>query len=230
MYNVVTINTIKPEEVSQELSLPLDHVKAYLFNYDIYKKYPIRDLTFQEIEFVKAIKDIKTMTESEIRNILDEYGISLEDLKEDQLLMEKKISRFLNEDEYTLTRKYQHFILEPAIVYGNIEAPITRPLDMGNIVTLLSNVALGLTTQGHAIDPKVQIAALSKIADIYTASKVLSLNTGDVITSDDLNDLSPKELTKLIDHVKTNKSLQDEEVIATKKPQVETLKEFILFD
>ncbi len=236
MYDVVTISTIKIEDVINDLELPLDHVKTYIYNYDVYKKYPIRDLTFQEIEFVNAIKQVKLMSEIEIRNILDEYELKVADLKKDQLLLERKISRFINEKEYQLTRKYQHFILEPAILHGNFEAPITRPLDMGNIVTLLSNIALGLTTQGQVLDPKIQISALSKIADIYTTSKVLSLSTGEIISSEDLTDLSPKELTRLINHVKSNNKESTEkpneetkEPMVVKKETSESLKEFILF-
>lgn len=222
MYNVVTINTIKYEEVSKDLNLSLDHVKSYFSNYDIYKKYPIRDLTFQEQELISAIKKVKMMSDNEVMSVLEEYEIKMEDLGKDQLLMERKISRYNNEIEYSISRKYQHFILEPAILYGNFEAPITRALDMENIVTLLSNIALGITTQGIVTDPKVQIAALSKIADIYATSKVLSMNSSDIISSEDLNDLSPKELTKLINHVKKNKIIDstEKEPIKTKDSNI----------
>lgn len=215
MYEVVTIETIKPDLVSKELNISIDHVKNYISNYDIYKKYPIRDLTFQEQEFIRAIRKVKTMSDNEIMSLLEKFQIKVSDLHSDQLYLEKKISNFNDESQYAITRKYQHFILEPAILYSNFEAPITRAFDMENIVVLLSNIAMGITTQGHPLDPKVQIAALSKIADIYTTSKVLTMNTEDAITSEDLNDLSPKELTKLINHVKTNKKSEEPEKVVS---------------
>lgn len=215
MYEVVTIETIKPDLVSKELNISIDHVKNYISNYDIYKKYPIRDLTFQEQEFIRAIRKVKTMSDNEIMSLLEKFQIKVSDLHGDQLYLEKKISNFNDESQYAITRKYQHFILEPAILYNNFEAPITRAFDMENIVVLLSNIAMGITSQGHPLDPKVQIAALSKIADIYTTSKVLTMNTEDAITSEDLNDLSPKELTKLINHVKTNKKSEEPEKVVS---------------
>lgn len=228
MYEIVTLGTIKIEEVARDLTLPLEHVKSYFSKYDLYKKYPIRDLTFQEEQFVDAIKDVKLMGEQELKTIIDEYEINLKDLEKDQLLIEKKLSKFTDEEAYKITRKYQHFILEPAIIYGNKEAPLTRPLDMESVITMLSNIAMGLTTQKIELDPKVKVSALAKIADIYTASKALSIGNPDVITNEDLNELSPKELTKLIAHVKTKTS--KEEVVETKKEKVETPTEHILFD
>ena len=209
MYSIVTAETVKIEEISKDLNLPVDHVKTYFSNYDVYKKFPIRDLTFQEQELISAIRKIKTMEESELIKLLEEHNITIKDLEKDQLLMERRLARYNDDYSYSLTRKYQHFILEPAILHGNVEAPLTRPLDMENIVTMLSNIAMGLTTQGYPIDPKVQISALSKIADIYTTSKVLTMNSKGLVNAGDLRELSPKELTRLIKHIQTNKDLDE---------------------
>lgn len=226
MYDVVTISSIKPEEVSVELNISLEHVKSYLSNYDLYKKYPIRDLTYEEIEFVKAIRQVKEMSDNDIKRILDENHLTLDDLAKDQLAVERVLSGFMNDSSYKITRKYQHFLIEPALLYRNLEAPLTKPLDMGNVLTLLSNMAVGLSDQLIGVKDEVKLKALSKIADIYTASKVLSLNTNEVITSEDLTDLSPKDLTRLINHVKTSKVEESKvEVNITQNPQ-----ELYLFD
>lgn len=229
MYEVVTLGTIKINEVSKELNIPIEHIKVYFDNYDLYKKFPLRDLTFQEIELISAIKKVKLLPEEEVIKLINQYDIDPKQLHEDQLLLERKMSRFTDDYSYSLLRKYQHFILEPAILHGNYEAPLTRPLGLENIITLLSNVAMGLTSQGNPLDPKTQISALGKIADIYTANKLINMNPNEVLTPDIIADLSPKELTKLIQFVKTNKKMDEEEPEKPKKESLNILKEFILF-
>lgn len=204
MYNVITTSSVDINEVSIDLNLPLGHVKEYFSNYELYKKYPIRDLTFEEEQLVRAIKDVKVMTDHQLKAIIEENNIDLKELENDQLLIERKLARYEDNDKYSLTRKYQHFILEPAVLYNNFSAPVTKPLDMNDVMVLLSNIALGLSNQQEETDSKVKITALSKIADIYTSAKMLD-TASKTITAEDLADLSPKQLSKIIDFVKVNK-------------------------
>lgn len=204
MYNVINITSIDINEVSADLNLPLGHVKEYFSNYELYKKFPIRDLTFEEEQLVRAIKDVKVMTDHQLKAIIEENNINITELESDQLLIERKLARYENNDKYILTRKYQHFILEPAVLHNNFSAPVTKPLDMNDVMVLLSNIALGLSNQQEETDSKVKITALSKIADIYTSAKMLDTTTK-TITAEDLAELSPKQLSKIIDFVKVNK-------------------------
>lgn len=204
MYDVVDTSSLNYEEVSFDLNLPLKHVKEYFLNYDLYKKYPIRDLTFEEEQLVRAIKDVKIMTDLQLKTIIEDNNIDVKDLEMDQLLIEKKLARYDDQNKYLLTRKYQHFILEPAVLFNNFSAPITKPLDMNDVMVLLSNIALGLSNQQEDTDPKIKISALSKIADIYTSAKMIEISSKS-IEPEDLIDLSPKQLSKIIDFVKVNK-------------------------
>lgn len=204
MYDVVDTSSLNYEEVSFDLNLPLKHVKEYFLNYDLYKKYPIRDLTFEEEQLVRAIKDVKIMTDLQLKTIIEDNNIDVKDLEMDQLLIEKKLARYDDQNKYLLTRKYQHFILEPAVLFNNFSAPITKPLDMNDVMVLLSNIALGLSNQQDDTDPKIKISALSKIADIYTSAKMIEISSKS-IEPEDLIDLSPKQLSKIIDFVKVNK-------------------------
>lgn len=206
MYNVITTSSVDVNEVSTDLNLPLGHCKEYFANYEIYKKYPIRDLTFEEEQLVQAIKDVKVMTDHQLKAIIEENNIDLKELENDQLLIERKLSKYEDDEKYNLTRKYQHFILEPAIVHNNFSAPATKPLDMNDVMVILSNIALGLSNQQEETDSKVKISALSKIADIYTSAKMLD-TTSKTITAEDMKDLSPKQLSKIIDFVKENKDV-----------------------
>lgn len=204
MYDVVDTSSLNYEEVSFDLNLPLKHVKEYFLNYDLYKKYPIRDLTFEEEQLVRAIKDVKIMTDLQLKTIIEDNNIDVKDLEMDQLLIEKKLARYDDQNKYLLTRKYQHFILEPAVLFNNFSAPITKPLDMNDVMVLLSNIALGLSNQQEDTDSKIKISALSKIADIYTSAKMIEISSKS-IEPEDLIDLSPKQLSKIIDFVKVNK-------------------------
>jgi hypothetical protein len=204
MYDVVTIGNLDYEKVSVDLNLPITHVREYFLNYDLYKKYPIRDLTFEEEQLVRAIKDVKIMTDLQLKTIIEDNDINIKELEKDQLLIERKLARYDDQNKYALTRKYQHFILEPAVLFNNFSAPITKPLDMNDVMVLLSNIALGLSNQQEDTDSKVKITALSKIADIYTSAKMIEISKKS-IDPEDLIDLSPKQLSKIIDFVKINK-------------------------
>jgi hypothetical protein len=210
MYQAMLLDSIQYEEVSKDLNLPIDHVKQYFFNYAIYKNFPIRDLTFEEDNLVKAIQQVKIMSDAQLKYAIQEHSIDLNDLSKDQLLIERKISRYDNEERYAITRKYQKFILEPAVLYGNNEAPLTKPLTMNDVMLLLSHIAMGVSKKNEDIDSRTRIAALSKIADIYATSKMLS-NQNQAIDANDLVNLSPTELTKIIDFIKTNQSIPIQE-------------------
>lgn len=197
MYDVVTLQTIDYTTMSSELQLPIEHIRVYFSNYALYKNFPIRTLTFEEENLVKAIKQIKLMTDAQLRNLIEEYEIDLTEISKDNLLIERKVARYEDEERYIITRKYQHFILEPAVLYGNVEAPLTKPLTLNEIVVLMSNMAIGLSKNNEAIDPKVRLSALSKIADIYATSKILE-NSNQSIDEEVIEDMSPAQLNELI--------------------------------
>lgn len=222
MYDVVAYNAINYEDASRDLNLNLDHVRSYFMNYDLYKTYPIRDLTFEEEKLVKAISQVKIMSDSQLTHIINEYNIKIEDMVHDPLLIERKIARYDDEVAYSITRKYQHFILEPAVLYGNIEAPLTRPLSMDEILISLSNIGVGKSRKGEPIDARTRISALTKVADIYISTKILTQKSGG-IDDNVKEDLSPEELTNLIDFIKSNHAIPGNEVNlqnATKPPTI----------
>jgi hypothetical protein len=218
MYHAMTLDLIKHDEMAKDLNLPIEHISQYFSNYTLYKNFPIRDLTFEEENLVKAIQQVKIMTDAQLKYAIQEYSIDLNLLKDDQLLIERKISKYDNEERYLITRKYQKFILEPAVLYGNTEAPLTKSLSMNDVMLLLSHIAMGVSKNKEEIDARTRIAALSKIADIYATSKMLQNQSQDIDPTM-LTNLSPTELTKIIDFIKTNQSIpmQNKEDIKIEK-------------
>jgi len=221
MYDVVSIDTLKFDVVANELNLPIDHVKAYFSNFGLYKCYPIRDLTFEEDSLVKAINEVKIMTDIQLKEIIANNNIDIQGLADDQLLIERAMANYTNEERYMITRKYQRFILEPAVLYSNTDAPLTKPLTMDDIVVQLSNIAIGNSKHKEIIDARTRIAALSKISDIYTTTKMLIQNDQSVEQSD-LVDIGPEELTRLIDFIQENHKLP--EVVVEEKIKKEVKK------
>ena len=82
----------------------------------------------------------------------------------------ENLTTILNEceldEQYRITRLYQHFILMPAILYGNVDAPLTKPLTMTDIVTQLSNIAIGVTGKNEVVDAKTKIAAMLRHEEV----------------------------------------------------------------
>jgi len=221
MYDVVSMDVLVYEDVARDLNLSIDHVKAYFGNYGLYKCYPIRDLTFEEDNLVKAINEVKIMTDLQLQDVISRNNIDIDGLDDDQLLIERSIANYVDEDRYIITRKYQHFILEPAILYSNMGAPMTRALTMEEIVIELSNIAVGNSKFKEEIDARTRISALGKISDIYTTTKML-LQNDQPITKSDLEDIGPAELTKLIDFIQKNNDMP--EAVVEEKIKKEVMK------
>lgn len=222
----LTVNDINHEEVSRDLDLPITHVKAYFDNYALYKSFPIRTLTFDEENLAKAIKSVSIMTNVQIKSIIDDKNINIADLKKDPLLVERSIANYVDEERYNITVKYLKFILEPAVLYGNFEAPLTKPLSMEEVVVLLSNMAVGISKTSHLIDPRVQLSALSKIADIYSTTRILNETNKSTLDEDRLNQLTPAQLNEIVTmveqpHLRTalDKLNENREKEAIKKKQ-----------
>ena len=221
MYDVITLETLETvdyEDIAKELKLQVDHVKSYFINYPLYKNFPIKDLTYDEINLVKAINKVKLMTDVQLKTIIIDNQIDISKIHDDQLLIEKHVANYHDEEKYKITRKYQHFVLEPAILHGNFDAPITKPLSMEDILIQMSNIAIGVSGKGEIIDAKTKISAMSKISDIYIAHKMLSQGK-EPIDEDIYEDMSPSDITKLIDYMKKNNNEMPQDETIIKKPK-----------
>lgn len=209
-YHVISHTDIEYIEIANDLNIPLEHVEIYFDNYHIFKAYPIRTLTFEEENLINTINQVKTMTDHQLKQLIQENRINTMNTVTDPLHVERMISRFYDEDRYSLVRKYQKYILEPAMLYGNFTAPLTKPLSMQEIAIHISNMAMGITKDGNDLDPKTRLSALSKLADMYATDRLIS-NQEKTIDPTLFDDVSPDQLTLIIDNVMKK----------TKKPQIE---------
>lgn len=199
-YHVIAHESIKYDEMARELGISLEHVSIYFDNYHIYKTFPVRTLTFEEESFVKTIQELKVASDYQLKSLINENRIDMSRTLDDSLHVERIVSRYNDEERYAMTRKYQKYILEPAILHGNFTTPLTVPLSMQEIATLISNMALGIVSDGGEVDNKTRLSALSKLADMYATDRLIT-NQEKTIDPLIFDNMTPDQLSKIINAV-----------------------------
>lgn len=186
------------EQIAMELNVDYDYVEKYFEFYRIVYTMPIKSLSYQEKLFVAAIKYIQTLSMDEIKLLLDAHNISEDDLNRDPLLLERKVSGYLDETSYSKTIKYSKFGIECALMFDNSESPQLAQLTYDEQTIILTNIALGRSLGKHGAKPSDRIAAI----DMLNKRPIPVL---EYTPSDDIDNLSIEEMRKIVNIKEKNK-------------------------
>ena len=125
---------------------------------------------------------------------LEAFGFSEDDLEEEPLILEKTLSGFTDESHYRTLMKYSKFILEPALLYDNLQSPMMDRLTLEQEVMLLTNIALGRGFNGVPVSAKDRMAAL----DMLTHKPIVSASSA---SRDEMKSLSIHEMRAALEMV-----------------------------
>lgn len=196
--------------IGRDLALSTDHVRLYFEYYDIFKTNPIRDLNSREIYFVQLMKEVKYYPATILEAKLRDYGISNEEYLTNPSILLKHLAN-LTEHEYTTLAKYYNYLIEPAINYGNVRAPILRPINHSDMILILSNIAAGISTvSNEQITANTKVSAISKLLDIYENHKDSVKDKSKEITEEirqSASNMSPEQLKLVMEMASSGKPL-----------------------
>lgn len=220
------------EIIAKEMQLEIDAVTLYFNQYDMLKRYPIRDLTYTELSFAKALERLQTKTNGQIQILLADYAISLPDYQKDMSLLPRAMAHFNDDKSFKLLMKYQDILLQPYLLYGNATASMLSIIDKQGLALLLTNLAAGVpmnpTEQISASD---RLAATQKIIDILDTKRTFNekmIADEKKVATDTGNDLrailskTPLSELKTIRKVIQEQPAAAAEIVAKAKPELLT--------
>lgn len=195
--NTVQQNIVSTNIMAKELGMTETEIESYYRNYYINRTLPIRDLTPNEMKLVKWYNEIKFANRTEQLALCAKHGINTVDFMNDIWLLPKALMQ-MPDEEYAVAMRYAGLLLEPYINYGNYRAPRLTPLTKEEIAMLLSNIAVGITIlPDDQITTRISMEAMDRLLVLY---ENLPRETSGKMT-EQLKNLSPKQLEQLINHV-----------------------------
>lgn len=207
------------EQIASDLKIDKASVELYFSEYDLLKRYPIRDLTFTELSFAKALERLQTKTNGQIQIMLSDFGISLNDYKADMAVLPKAMAHFDNEQDYLIMTKYQDILLQPYLLYGNQTASMLSVITKQGLALLLTNLAVGVPMNpNEQISAGDRLSATQKIIDIL--NEKVTLKESILETKAELDTSGTNELRRLLNNMPLTKlkALQTASAIQVAEP------------
>lgn len=210
--HVLVTETIDNPSLSTRTSISLDlnisqqQVDVYFEYYSLNKRFPIRNLSMKEKLFAQYIYDLQVADNKTILEMRSRYDVSPEEYKNDAMSLPMKMAGLEKNQDYEKLIKWNVYLLEPFILYGNSQAPELKPLSKMELFLVISNIAMGKSIiPGQNVEIKDQLVAIQKLIDAY---ELIPADKEKVIEEDDFAEMSIAELKAGI-KLLTNRELQE---------------------